>query len=100
MKGLFRRDDVRDVTDLAKKAGVSRDTLYNWWSGETYPRTGEMVKVARALKVPVEHLWAVYEGREPLEVSDSALAAIEAAVSRGVAAAIARLQDEGRLCAS
>ncbi|MBX3031461.1 MAG: helix-turn-helix transcriptional regulator [Chloroflexi bacterium] len=97
MKSLFRRDGVKDVTDLAKKAGISRDTPYNWWTGETVPRSGEMVKVARELNVPVDHLWAAYEGR-PIapEISADLLDAIEDRMRRAFREELRAVLDELR----
>lgn len=52
------RDLIRDagmtVSGLAKRAGMSRDTLHRWLRGETSPRIDMIRKVADALGVSTE----------------------------------------------
>lgn len=59
------RSGLTSDTAVAQTAGVSYDTLMNWYSGRTTPRPAEVRKVASALGVPYDTLWAAYEGREP-----------------------------------
>lgn len=51
-------------TQLALSAGVSYDTLMNWYGNRTTPRPHEVKKVAVTLGVPYDDLMAAYEGRE------------------------------------
>src|SRR5512135_3755462 len=51
--------------ELSIRAGVSYDTLHNWYSGRTTPRPFQVAKVAEALGCPLDTLMAAYEGREP-----------------------------------
>lgn len=50
---------------VSSQAGVSYDTLMNWYSGRTTPRPYELRKVAVALQVAYSELWAIYEGLDP-----------------------------------
>jgi transcriptional regulator with XRE-family HTH domain len=47
----------RELTDLAKEAGLSRTTLYNLVKGQTEPQEGSATKLAAALGVPFSALW-------------------------------------------
>ena len=55
------------TTDMALSmaAGVSYDTLMNWYGDKTVPRPAEVKKVGDALGVPYGDLLAAYEGRDP-----------------------------------
>lgn len=59
------RTDYTSDSALALGAGVSYDTLMNWWADRTTPRPHEVRKVAAALGVPYADLMAAYEGRAP-----------------------------------
>ena len=48
---------------LARASGVGTNTLYNWFSGKTAPRTGELSAVADALGLPLSVLLNTYQGR-------------------------------------
>jgi transcriptional regulator with XRE-family HTH domain len=50
---------------LALRAGVSYDTLMNWYGGKTVPRGNELNKVAGAANTTVWILQAAYDGRAP-----------------------------------
>lgn len=50
---------------LARAAGISYDTLFNWFSERTVPRPAEMKKVADVLGIRLVELMDVYEGRDP-----------------------------------
>jgi len=51
----------RTVTDIAKEAGVLRQTLYKWSRGGT-PSLPELRAVARELGVPLASLVAAWDG--------------------------------------
>ncbi len=59
------RQGITSDLQLASKAGVSYDTLMNWWSGRTTPRPAELKKVADVLDVRLVDLMDAYEGRDP-----------------------------------
>lgn len=61
------REKVEIPSDrqLALRAGVSYDTLMNWFAGRTEPRPSELKKVAEILEVRLVELMDVYEGRDP-----------------------------------
>ncbi len=51
-----------DLQDLARRAGVSRTTLYHWQCGRTrIPRAKTLGRIASALEIPVDDL----VGHEP-----------------------------------
>lgn len=54
-------------TDLAIRAGVSYDTLMNWFAGKTVPRGAELRRVAQVIGRTYADLMAAYEGTEPEE---------------------------------
>lgn len=58
---------------VSERAGVSYDTLMNWFAGKTSPRGAEMRRVADALSVPYVALEAAYQGveQEPLPLQES-----------------------------
>jgi transcriptional regulator with XRE-family HTH domain len=49
-------------TELAVRAGVSYDTLMNWYGGKTVPRGAELRRVGQVLGVTYSDLMAAYEG--------------------------------------
>lgn len=59
------RAEITSDMQLAHLAGISYDTLMNWYSGRTVPRPAEVKKVAEVLEVPYSDLLAAYEGRDP-----------------------------------
>lgn len=60
------REKVEIPSDrqLAFRAGVSYDTLMNWFAARTVPRPAELTKVANVLGVRLVELMDVYEGRD------------------------------------
>ena len=56
---------IASDVQLALRAGVSYDTLMNWYGGKTVPRGHELNKVAKATGTTVWVLQAAYEGRPP-----------------------------------
>lgn len=50
---------------LSHRAGVSYDTLMNWYAGRTVPRPNELKKVADAAGTSLLSLMDAYEGRDP-----------------------------------
>jgi transcriptional regulator with XRE-family HTH domain len=59
------RAEITSDVQLALKAGVSYDTLMNWFSDRTTPRPAELKKVADALDVRLVELMDAWDGREP-----------------------------------
>lgn len=52
-------------TEVALAAGVSYDTLMNWYGDKTTPRPGEVRRVAIALGARFADLMAAYDGTDP-----------------------------------
>lgn len=52
-------------TRLALAAGVSYDTLMNWFSGRTVPRPAELKRVGDAIDLRLVDLMDAYDGRDP-----------------------------------
>lgn len=65
------RANILYDTDLANRAGVSYDTLMNWFGGKTVPRGAELRRVAQTLGTTYADLMAAYEGTdtEPPELT-------------------------------
>ncbi|HET7029966.1 MAG TPA: helix-turn-helix transcriptional regulator [Candidatus Limnocylindrales bacterium] len=59
------RVEIPSDRQLAFRAGVSYDTLMNWFAERTIPRPAELGKVAKVLDVRLVELMDVYEGRDP-----------------------------------
>ncbi|HET7029133.1 MAG TPA: helix-turn-helix transcriptional regulator [Candidatus Limnocylindrales bacterium] len=59
------RVEIPSDRQLALRAGVSYDTLMNWFAERTIPRPAELGKVAKLLDVRLVELMDVYEGRDP-----------------------------------
>ncbi len=59
------RAGITSDTQLARQAGVSYDTLMNWFGGRTLPRPTELKRVADAVGVRLVELMDAYEGRDP-----------------------------------
>lgn len=51
--------------ELARRAGVSYDTLMNWYSERTTPRPAEMAKVGKVVGLRLVDLMDTWEGRDP-----------------------------------
>lgn len=51
--------------ELARRAGVSYDTLMNWFSERTTPRPAEMAKVGKVVGLRLVDLMDTWEGRDP-----------------------------------
>jgi transcriptional regulator with XRE-family HTH domain len=58
----MRARGISSQADLARRSGVDKNTLTNWFQGNTSPRAYEMDKVARELGVGVNDLWVAYGG--------------------------------------
>ena len=67
------RTDITSDMELSRRAGVSYDTLMNWFGDKTTPRPHEVSKVGRVLGVPLANLMAAWEGRpvEPPPLQDA-----------------------------
>ena len=67
------RAELTSDIQVAIKAGISYDTLMNWFGNKTTPRPAELRKVAEALDIRYGVLMDAYEGREteppPLQVA-------------------------------
>lgn len=59
------RADITSDSRLAIEAGVSYDTLMNWFGDRTTPRPAELKKVADTLGVRLVDLMDAWEGRDP-----------------------------------
>ena len=59
------RKGIPSDMQLARAAGISYDTLMNWYSGRTVPRPAELKKVADATGTTLVALMDAYEGRDP-----------------------------------
>ena len=58
------RAELTSDIQVAVKAGISYDTLMNWFGNKTTPRPAELRKVAEALDIRYGVLMDAYEGRE------------------------------------
>ena len=84
---------------LARASGVGTNTLYNWFSGKTAPRTGELSAVADALGLPLSVLLNTYQGRaESPAGADQRMTIsreeLEALLQRAAEAAVRRVLAE------
>jgi transcriptional regulator with XRE-family HTH domain len=59
------RAGITSDMELARRAGVSYDTLMNWFGDRTMPRPTEMKRVGDAIGVRLVELMDVWEGRDP-----------------------------------
>lgn len=59
------RAGITSDLQLAQRAGVSYDTLMNWYAERTTPRGAEMKRVASAIGLRLADLEAAYEGIDP-----------------------------------
>jgi transcriptional regulator with XRE-family HTH domain len=59
------RAGITSDRQLALKAGVSYDTLMNWYAERTTPRPAELKKVGDTVGVRLVELMDVWEGRDP-----------------------------------
>lgn len=57
------RTDMTSDMELSRRAGVSYDTLMNWYGDKTTPRGHELKKVADALGIRYASLMDAWEGR-------------------------------------
>jgi transcriptional regulator with XRE-family HTH domain len=94
--------DIPSLSELARRSGVQRDSMYAWFRGERAPKPDTLKKVADALGVRIGDLWD-YEPvaivPAPVSPSGAELAAFRAivveAVELGVARALAQLGAGG-----
>lgn len=59
------RQGIPSDMQLARLAGVSYDTLMNWYADRTVPRPSEVKRVAEAAGTSLVALMDAYEGRDP-----------------------------------
>lgn len=57
------RTEITSDVELSRRAGVSYDTLMNWYGNKTTPRGHELKKVADVLGVRYVELMDAWEGR-------------------------------------
>ena len=67
------RSELTSDIEVARRAGVSYDTLMNWFGNKTTPRPAELRKVADSLGIRYGELMDAWEGREteppPLQIA-------------------------------
>ena len=58
MKNFYREilKSGRDVKVFAKEFGVTTQTVYSWKSGKSKPKTGNMHKMAKILKIDIDKI--------------------------------------------
>lgn len=59
------RAGIPSDMQLARRSGVSYDTLMNWYAERTVPRPSELKKVAEQAGTSLVALMDAYEGRDP-----------------------------------
>lgn len=57
--------DRGGLRGLAQEVGISTDSMYKWFRGETEPTLEPLGKLARVLGVTRSELVAVYDGERP-----------------------------------
>lgn len=57
------------IVALAREAGVTRNTIYNWEGGVTAPALDELSKVARRLELPLSALVDAWDGKTQKEAA-------------------------------
>lgn len=60
----MRDAQIPTVTELVKRAEVTRNTVYNWEGGKSAPALDELDKVAKTLDVPLSRLVDAWSGRD------------------------------------
>lgn len=50
------RESTTGVTEVARRANVSKSSLYRWLNGASYPPVDEALRLARVLGVPLDYL--------------------------------------------
>lgn len=81
----MRERGISSQAELARRSDVDKNTLTNWFQGNTSPRAYEMDKVAQVLGVGVNDLWLAYGGNPTPQTADEARAAqmVQEAWERG-----------------
>ena len=63
--------DLDTIEGLADRAGLPRQTIYRWKSGQSVPTDAKLIQVADVLPgMSAGRLLAAYEGREPTPAPD------------------------------
>ncbi len=52
----------KNVQWLAKRIGVSHQTIYNWEHGNAKPKPSHLVSLAKTLGIPIEKLFKHFYG--------------------------------------
>lgn len=91
----IRRDRGVSASELAKRAGVSRQTVYAIEAGDYVPNTAVALRLARALDAGVEDLFTLDEPGEPAEAATAEFLGPEA--RGGLAVRVCRV--DGKLIA-
>ena len=92
---MGRTRDARNLSALARKAGVQRDTLYAWFTGQR-PEPETQQKVADALGVRVIDLWPADE-EEPAPALEPQMASLIVALGHQTAAMSALVDRLGEM---
>jgi putative molybdopterin biosynthesis protein len=82
------------AAELAKRTGVSRQTIYAIEAGSYVPNTAVALRLARELEVPVEDLFCLEEAAEPPEAHLQATLLGRADAAPGRAVALAQVGEQ------
>ncbi len=89
----FRTLRAVSAAELARLAGVSRQTIYAIEDGSFVPNTTVSLQLARALNVTVEELFSLAE-EQPAESIEAQLLAADEAVEEGQLVRVCRVNDQ------
>lgn len=59
-------EEIRTVSELCRRAGLNRNTIYDWFTGAAVPSPSGIAKLAAALDVSMGDIYAAYDGRMDL----------------------------------
>jgi molybdate-binding protein/DNA-binding XRE family transcriptional regulator len=90
----IRRARGVGATELAKRTGVSRQTIHAIEAGAYVPNTAVALRLARELEVPVEELFRLEEAREAPEAELRATLLGAAGTEPGRAVTLAHVGDQ------
>ena len=95
VSALMAERAIYSDADLAARAGISANTLRNWWQGKA-PEVGSLIAVADVLDQPLSRMFDLWQGRTPPEPEPSIATAIQALAAELLAW---RTEEEVRLVA-
>jgi putative molybdopterin biosynthesis protein len=81
------------AAELAERVGVTRQTIYAIESGDFVPNTAVALRLARALDVTVEELFAVCEPEEKETVKADLLSGVSGAIPAGPMVRMCRVNE-------